>query len=291
MHVMKAPLAIVTMVYNEPEFLPLWRRHYASQVGEKACYVIDHGTDDGSTDDLGGVNRLCIPRSPQDDETRSRAIACYCAALLHWYDAVIYVDVDELLVADPALYASLIDFSRGWSAPVVTATGLDVIHVPEHEPDIDWSVPISRQRTHLRFTSSMCKPVLIRRPVDWAPGFHNTTEVPQFDAPLFLFHLRYADLMQGVKRLERTRRQPWISEDAGRHQRMTNEDWSGMLRSMAALPDIRDISLSADDPTLALWRARVLSSSRSRMNDRYKIDLHISGDALWKLPPRFAGTF
>lgn len=285
-------LAIVTMVYNEPEFLPVWHRHYAAQVGEAALHVIDHGSNDGSTEHLGAINRLRIPRSPQDDETRTHAISHYCASLLAWYDAVIYVDVDEFLVADPALFASLPDFTRQWPDPIVTATGLDVIHMPHQEAEIDWSRPISEQRRHVRFTSSMCKPSLIRRPVSWAPGFHNTTEAPpQLSVPLFLFHLRYADLNSGLKRLERTREQPWISEDSGRHQRMKNEDWANMLKAMAALDIHPHADLSSKDAELSRWRQLVETSGLERLHERYKLDLHISGDALWRLPDRFVGSF
>nr|WP_321983018.1 glycosyltransferase family 2 protein [uncultured Lichenicoccus sp.] len=170
----RAPLAIVTMVYNEADFLPVWIRHYAAQAGSARCYVVDHGSDDGSTDAERlppELNLLRIPRSPQDDDRRSGFISRFCASLLTWYESVVYVDVDELLVADPTLHASLIEFAAQLSRDaVVTAIGLDVVHRPDDEPGLDWRRPVSRQRRWLRFSSSMCKPVLIRRAVAWAPG-------------------------------------------------------------------------------------------------------------------------
>lgn len=108
----RAPLAIVTMVYNEPVFLPLWLRHYTVQAEPRHCYVIDHGSSDGSTapEQLPpGLNLVRIPRSPQDDSRRCQFMSNFCAALLVWYETVIYVDVDEILVADPALHVSLAD--------------------------------------------------------------------------------------------------------------------------------------------------------------------------------------
>ena len=291
----RAPLAIVTMVYDEAVFLPVWLRHYTAQVPARHCYVVDHGSDDGSTEPgllPAGVNLVRIPRSPQDDTRRSRFISEFCAALLVWYESVIYVDADELLVADPALHASLADYVAAGPAagPVISAIGLDVVHCLEDEPALDWGRPVGAQRGWVRFSSSMCKPVLIRRPVRWAPGFHNIDAPPRFDE-LFLFHLRYADLASGLRRLARTRAQAWVTPQAGSHQRMTDEAWTDMLRGMAALPRHTGRTLGLDDAELRSWLSQVLQSGDSRQDALYRIDLHLSGDALWQLPPRFARHF
>ena len=290
----RAPLAIVTMVYDEPIFLPLWVRHYCAQVAPGHCYVVDHGSDDGSTDParlVAGLNIVRIPRSPQDDSRRCRFISHLCASLLIWYESVIYVDVDEILVADPALHASLADYAASLDPQaVISAIGLDVVHSPDDEPVLDWSRPVSLQRHWLRFTSAMCKPVLIRRPVQWAPGFHNIDAPPRFDE-LFLFHLRYADLQSGLLRLTRTRRQAWISPQAGSHQRMADTVWRDMLLGMAALPRHANRTLGLEDPALRSWLARVVQSAATRQTELYRIDLHLSGDTLWRLPERFRDTF
>jgi hypothetical protein len=136
----------------------------------------------------------------------------------------------------------------------------------------------------------MCKPVLIRRPVNWAPGFHNIDAPPRFDE-LFLFHLRYADLESGLARLARTRAQAWISPEAGSHQRMEDAVWRDMLLRMAGLPRNALTTLGLDDPSLHAWLAKVMQSAASREAELYRIDLHLNGDALWRLPERFAGRF
>ena len=266
----KAPLAIVTMVYNEAVLLPVWLRHYAAAAGGANCYVIDHGGTDGSTaaGRVGEASVLRIPRSPQDDGMRCGFVSDLCAALLSWYDAVIYTDVDELLVA----------------------AGFDVVHVPDREAPLDWNRPVSLQRDWVRFSSAMCKPVIIRRRVRWAPGFHCIDAPPRF-GPLFLLHLRYADLGSGLVRLGRTRAQPWITPEAGSHQRMPDRDWEGMLLGMARLPPRTDATLLPDDPMLSGWLCRVLDSAASRHEELYRIDLHLSGDALWRIPDRLRGRF
>ena len=93
-------LAAVTMAYNEPVWAPAWARHYARQVGAEHCLVLDHGSDDGSTDGLPvPVRRLA--RSPLDDAWRVEQVAAVVQDLLGRDDAVIHTDADELLGGRP----------------------------------------------------------------------------------------------------------------------------------------------------------------------------------------------
>ena len=282
--------AAVTMAYNEPEFAGIWAAHYGAEVGARNCFIIDHGSDDGSLDGIGGVNIVRIPRSPQDDPRRARFVSAFCASLLVWYDAVVHVDIDEILVADPQHYPSLAHYAAADTRPVISAIGLDLLHIPDSERPLSRGLPVSRQRRWLRFSSAMCKPALIRRPVDWAPGFHSVDAPPEFGA-LYLFHLRYADLGRGLVRLAKTRTQPWQEAAAGAHQRMADAQWEAMLRSMAGL-DRRDAgALRPDEAPLAAWLERVRASAADRAGQTYRVDLHISGDELWRLPSRFVDRF
>ncbi len=283
-------VAAVTMSYNEPDWGPVWARHYASELGAPHCYIIDHGTDDRSLDGLGGVNLVRIPRSPQDDGKRARAVSLFCASLLEWYDVVVHTDIDEILVADPGRHAGLRDLLASDPRPVITAVGLDLVHVPSLERPLTPALPITRQRRWVRFASAMCKPVAIREPISWAPGFHCVGTRPAF-GDLFLFHLRYADIGRGLVRLARTRAQPWENDGAGRHQRMADRDWASMLHAMAGLPRVRPERFEAAAPPLLSWLDRVVASADGREGEPYRIDLHLSGDELWRLPSRFLDRF
>lgn len=280
----------VTMAYNEPDFAPLWARHYAAELGARNCYLIDHGSTDGSTDHLGGINVIRIPRSPQDDPRRTAFLSRFCASLLSWYDVVFHGDVDEILVADPARHSGLAAYAEAERRETVWAIGLDLVHLPSRERALSGMLPVSRQRRWLRFSSAMCKPAMIRVPVQWAPGFHSIDQPPAF-GELFLFHLRYADLGRGLARLARTRAQPWEDRDAGAHQRMTDAQWSGMLHAMAGLDRRPDLPLEPGRDPLADWLDRVSESAIGRAGQSYRIDLHLSGDALWRLPGRFVDRF
>lgn len=280
---MQPRVAAVTMVYNEPEFVPLWVRHYGGQVGAAHCYVVDHGSEDGSTAGLGAVNVLRIPRSPKDDPKRTRFLSSFCSSLLEWYDAVIHVDVDELILPDPECCATLADYAAAMPADVVSAVGLNIHHVPDLEGEFDPARPVGAQRRWVRFTSAMCKPVILRKPLRWAPGFH-CSDAPLAFGDLFLFHLRYHDLASGLRRLGRTRAMPWASEQAGSHQRMPDSDWSGMFHAIARLPRRAGVAFSPAASPMRDWLDRIHASEGQ---GEYPFRLDIDGDELWEIPERF----
>ena len=59
--------AVITFVYNEAVNLPIWRRYYGGIFGERNLFVIDHSSSDGSTDDLGDMNKLWLHREELDE--------------------------------------------------------------------------------------------------------------------------------------------------------------------------------------------------------------------------------
>jgi hypothetical protein len=282
-------LAAVTMVYNEVDFTELWCRHFAGQVGAENCYVIDHGSDDGTTDDLGDINVIRIPRSPYDVAEQSRLVSELCNDLLGRYDAVIHSDVDELLVADPRYHRGLQDCARAMTAPVLHSVGLDLWHLPDSEPPIDITRPISLQRGWTWFNSALCKPVIIREPVNWSPGFHSVDHPIVFEH-LYMFHLRYFDVERGLRRLAKTRSMPWATTDAGGHQRQPDESWLNLVNGVASLRRAPE-DLDPRREPLASCLRRVLDSQAGREAETFKLDLGIYSNLLLAIPPRFKGRF
>ena len=277
----RSRVAAVTMSYNEPVWAAAWARHYARALGAEHCTLLDHGSDDGSAEGLPiRVRRL--PRTALDEGWRAAVIADEVRALLRHYDAVIHTDVDELLVADPVHYAGLLDFADAVEEPVVTAVGLDLHHLPDAEPALDMARPLGMQREWVRFSAAMCKPVLVRRAVEWAPGFH-CCDAPLVLDRLFLLHMRYADLDAGLRRLARTRGLAVVGT-AGEHQRVPDAEFAGMMRAIARLPR-REGLLDPWAPPLSPWLDRLRASRAFREAELYKLDLRLAGDALWRLPP------
>ncbi len=281
-------VAAVTMAYNEPVWAPAWARHYAAQVGAENCLVLDHGSDDGSTDGLP-VEVRRLQRSPLDEVWRVAQVETIVRELLRRYDAVIHTDTDELMLADPAHHADLRAFAAATPHPVVTAIGLDVQHLPDEEPPLDPAAPFGPQRSWVRFSAAMCKPALVRRPVAWAPGFH-CSDAPLVTSRLFLLHMRFADLGLGLRRLARTRGQSFASAATDTHQRVPDSEFSGMMSLVAGLPR-RHISFDPGTAPMGTWLDRLRASRAAREDDVYKLDLSLSGEELWRLPERFRAAF
>lgn len=222
----KQSVAVVTMVHNEPDMLPVWLRHYASEVGAENCFVIDHGSDDGSTSDIGcTVSRLV--RSLFDDNFRATVVSGYCAALLHMYDTVIYTDCDELIRADPDLAKTLTDFVSSRDMPAVGyVLGMDVLHA-EGEPPLNYDTPILAQRRWARPSHALCKPLVIRKSFHWAAGFHNIHAEAEF-CGLYMFHIAYAD--ETVTRRRQAKRNAHPPAHGGDHHKISPDAMVDLLR-------------------------------------------------------------
>jgi len=273
------------MVYNEAALLPVWLRHYAAQVGAAHCYVVDHGSDDGSVSELGQVSVIRLPRSPLDDPRRARFLSGFCSDLLEWYDGVIHTDVDEIVLADPAEHADLPSFFAATEGPVSSAVGLNVIQMTD-EPALDATQNVLGQRRYVAFSSALCKPVLIRRPVRWSPGFHCADAPLRFEG-LLLFHLRYCDRAWAMARLARTRVMPRAPDGGGGHQRVSDAEFLEMLGNFARMPRRDEAVLDPARQPLASWLAAVRDSQAGRQLDTYTIDLHLNAYELWPIPRQF----
>ena len=282
-------MAAVTMVYNEPDFLPIWLRYYVAQVGPTHCYVIDHGSDDGSTRDLPGVNVIRIPRSPIHEEKRCRFVSNFASSLLEWYDWVIHTDADEIVVADPALHHSLADFAATCEHEVITTIGCNVVH-PTDEAPIDLTLEIMSQRHWVHFLASMCKPVLTRRPIRWGAGFHRADAEPRFD-DLFLFHLRWFDRDIGARRLVRSRNQAWSDPETNWWHRVSDTRGAELFAATADRPRDAAVKLHATAPAVLRCLANSFGPGAGEPGASVFHHLNYQASALWPVPPRFWNVF
>lgn len=269
-------LACVTMAFNEPDMLPLWVRHYSPH----DRFVIDHGTDDGSTARLQ-VERIRIPRSAHDNRRRADFVQDFTRALLRYYDAVLFTDVDELVLPDPAEYASLSEYASAHLQPVTTAFGMNLVHRLHVEGRFDPTQPLGSQRGYAFPAASMCKPVLVREPIAWTRGFH-TWNGPVSFGRLFLFHLAYFDRTIALRRQAKRRN----VSGASPHHLATDDLVTGWIEGWSGMP-IESPTLAPECPILAAFAARVESSQIGRAFEEFSIDLEIVGDRLWALPLRF----
>jgi len=194
--------AIVTNCWNEATQLPRWIAYYGGQFGAENLFVLDDGSDDGSTDDLGRVSVVRLPKRPFDDKQRGNLVATLMRMLEERYVSIIYTDCDEYLVPDPRVAPSLADYVARFQRrgqDYVTAIGLNVLHRRREEPPLDPARPVLHQRRLVEFASGFCKPLLTRVRLQWTPGFHFCNRPPAFD-DLYLFHMKFADYDEALAR-------------------------------------------------------------------------------------------
>lgn len=220
-------IAIVTMVYNEKVNLPIWIRYYREAVPSATLFVIDHCSDDRSTEHLPGVNKLPLPRKEVDEWSRTRLINQLQLAFLEFYDFFVYTDCDELIVPDPEKYPSLEAHLAAQSYEYASPIGLTLTHLVGVEPPIDLNRPILAQRRYCQFQSTMCKPIITRVALKWQPGFHACDKPIRVDPSLYMFHTKSADQDLALNRLHITRGLKWSQEaieaSHGQHHRYDDE--------------------------------------------------------------------
>ncbi|AYF01260.1 hypothetical protein PY32053_01633 [Paracoccus yeei] len=278
-------VAAITNVYNEKHNMPVWLGHYGRQVGIRNCVVLDHGSDDGSTDDMGGAGVVRLARGKiYDERHRMNLVNSFANGLLGYYDAVIYSDCDEMFVADPEKYENIVDYVRAKQKPVSFAIGLNVRHNPQNEADLHNDAPILSQRSLVQFVSPMCKPLLITSPISWGGGFHCCEKEPSFD-DAYLFHLRHADMRRALDRLKTTREIKFAREGGGKHHRRDEGELvEKSFMSVAKMPVKDDFDFSRET---AIHKENIGLS----FSGRYAVQKSVNAKHLNRVPLRFSDVF
>ena len=206
----------MTMVRDEADMLPRWIDYYGRQLGMDNLIVLDDNSVDGSTDDLP-CTRYQLPAPPWKRrwaKTRSRLVNGLANGLLACNDVVIFTDVDEFLVADPARYDGLLDYLAARSdRSVIAPLAFELLHNARLEPALDPTRPVLEQRRFVKFSPGMCKPLLKRTTDAWQRAFHEIHAPFEVDPELWMLHLKYYDEMVLLKVAEARRR---VHEEEGR---------------------------------------------------------------------------
>lgn len=293
---MKKQLAVVTMVHNEGVMLKRWVAHYKKHVNElNDLVVIDHSSTDDSVDAFcGGLNIVRVERDPSMvafNEWRANLVSDLVDKLLAEYEYVIYVDSDEMLVVNPSVAASLVEYTKITDAKRVSsyAIGFDVLQ-KENERDLE-DYLVSEVRSKVQLVFAMCKPVLVsEQGVSWSPGFHTSNIKPIF-GDLYLFHLRYADRKQALSKLARTRtyERPEAKAAACDHQKISDEVFDSWVRSWLSFPTCEE-SILADNSEL-MQKVRNIEFSRSEISGIYSFDYSYRSNQLYIIPNDLKGSF
>jgi hypothetical protein len=190
-------VAVLTVARDEAAMLPRWVRWYGSQVGVENLVVVDDNTTDGSTDGLPcPVLRIPGFAAGEFEQRRIALVSGLAQGLLQSYDWVVFTDVDEFLVPDPAHHADLPAYLEARAGQEVLAgVCLNVLHVPGVEPEpLRDDLPVLGQRSFAKFVPVMCKPSVKRVPAAWSDASHGVAAPFGVDPELFLVHLKFADV-------------------------------------------------------------------------------------------------
>ena len=192
-------IAFVTMVRDDHVFLRLWINHYSRHVPRAHLFILLDGLDQKLPEFAAGCQGVILPRlapGPGWDMRRWTLLADFNATLLGRFDVVVLNDVDEIIVADPAMGTDLLHaVARARDVGVITPFAVEVVHRFDLCPGpIDLSRPILAQRPHVRVDETYAKPCITAVPVRWNLGGHRS-DFPTLtlDPCLYLFHLRFMD--------------------------------------------------------------------------------------------------
>jgi hypothetical protein len=247
--------ALITIVHNEPVFLPLWLRYYSQFFAPDDIYVLDHETSDGSTA-RGGFVRIPVSHPTVDHPWMVEAITALQHDLLSRYEITVVTDVDELVVPLPAL-GTLGDYLDTLDEEWVNCLGYEVLHMRDREPPLDTERPILAQRGFWFANDGYDKAAIATVPMQWRPGFHGRADF-QFapDPDLRLVHLHRVDydICRTRHRVRSERRWAPVDEREGwaLHNRISEAD--AFERWFYADASFEGMAMTVE-PIPAPWRA------------------------------------
>jgi hypothetical protein len=241
----KDPLAIFTIVQNEPVWLPIWVDYYRTQIGASDLFVLNHDSTGEGADVLSellakfGINVIPVHRRVSfDHRWLAHTVQLFQRFLLNSYRAVLFIEVDEIVATTPdSKYDNLEQYAAGVIGSkkllgkpreYVRCTGYEVVHKPEEEPTLDWSKPLLQQRTWWYHSVLYSKTLLSMTPLEWKRGFHalsnRKARIKKMEDDLVLIHLHKIDFDFCLARHEESAKRNWSASDkeggAGKHNRL-----------------------------------------------------------------------
>jgi hypothetical protein len=245
----KDPLAIFTIVQNEPVWLPIWVDYYRAQIGASHLFVLDHDSTGEGGDVLSelsakfGINVIPVHRRVSfDHRWLAHTVKLFQHFLLSSYRVVLFAEVDEIVATTPgSKHRNLEQYSAGVIGSkkllrkpreYVRCTGYEVVHKPEEEPTLDWSKPLLQQRTWWYHSVLYSKTLLSMTPLEWIKGFHalsnEKARIEKMEDDLVLIHLHKIDFDFCLAKHEESAKRNWSASDiedrAGEHNRLRDAD-------------------------------------------------------------------
>ncbi|WP_284264527.1 hypothetical protein [Roseicyclus amphidinii] len=197
-------IAAITMVWDDNWFLDRWIGYFERHIGRQNLFIVLHGEDAEARRIAQGCNILLLPRETVDldfDWTRWRFLTDLTNALTGYFDTVLCLDVDELIVPvqeEQSLAECLLALD-GTSARSVA--GYELFPDQPGAERYDAGQGIAAQCRKGLFSPFYSKSCIAKGPVAFTPGAHGTFTAP---APLAetvaLFHLRFVSTVELERR-------------------------------------------------------------------------------------------
>lgn len=215
--------AVITIVHNEPVFLPIWLGYYSRFFAPEDIYVLDNDTTDGSTEGDGFV-RIPVQHDAVEHTWMVETVQRQQHELIEQgYDTVLVTDVDEIVTPTPD-WGTLGDYIDEFSEWFVNCIGYEILHLTDREAPFDSTRPILDQRGYWYAHGAYNKPALATGPMSWVPGFHHRADGQEnYDPYLRLIHLHRLDIDICRARHRIRRERNWGSRDV-------DEDWAAYNR-------------------------------------------------------------
>ncbi|KAL1512010.1 hypothetical protein AB1Y20_005285 [Prymnesium parvum] len=213
----KRHACVFTIVRSEAVFLPIWYRYYSEHFCVDDIYVLHHVVPSAAEPDTCTASLRCHVlelRHEYFDPVWLRRVVCeQQRALLERYYAVLFAEVDEIVIAAP-LHASagpglkeyVDEFVRRREAhthpAAVRCVGWEVHHDFSSEAPIDLEQPVLAQRRYWHRNELYDKTLLTLAPLRYSLGFHTCEEEAPYDEKLVLLHLNKLDFGYFIRRHE-----------------------------------------------------------------------------------------
>lgn len=162
--------AIITIVQNGNQFLPIWYHYYSKFFPPQDIYIFDYGTTDGSLD---GIQANIIPIAHHSVEVvpqGNKLINNLKTELLKKYQYVVYADYDEIIYF-PGGFDALLQTNQEY----YTTRGYEIVQNRKMEGLIDWNQPILGQRKYWYRCEAFDKSLITRTDFTWAMGNHSVS--------------------------------------------------------------------------------------------------------------------
>lgn len=289
----KAPMAAVTMVYQDHFFLERWVRYYSEQIGRENLYILRHGADPEIDRIAEGANIIHVPNLPDKsrlDRERWGMLSQFASGLTLYHNWVLTNDVDEIVALDPAIGHSLPNYLNNLfenGAPqVISPFAVEIIHTPASEKDpILPDYRILERRRNFRINSNYAKPCLIRNRIRFSVGGHGSNiQDVTLDPNLYLFHLRYVDDVISRQRLA-ARRELELGRGSG--EALRDGTWAKSLAAYETLCTGQPVAERSSFPEITdmMIDGRTQAATGNWFFKTYR------SKELYRLPERFSKLF